>query len=57
MLNRIEIERIAGEKGEQAKIIEKDYLLEMILFLMEEYGKNLIFKGGKIGRASCRERV
>lgn len=46
MLNREEIERIAQEKGEQAKIIEKDYLLEMILFLLQEYGKNLVFKGG-----------
>ena len=46
MLNRDEIERIAKEKGEPIKIIEKDYLLEMVLFLMQEHGKDLIFKGG-----------
>jgi len=46
MLNREEIEKIARERGQQASIIEKDYLLEMVLFLLQEYGKNLIFKGG-----------
>ena len=46
MLNREEIERIAKERGDQAKIIEKDYLLEIILFLLQEYEKNLVFKGG-----------
>ncbi|MDP1694646.1 MAG: nucleotidyl transferase AbiEii/AbiGii toxin family protein [Candidatus Woesearchaeota archaeon] len=46
MLNREEIEKIARERGQQANIIEKDYLLEMVLFLLQEYGKNLIFKGG-----------
>ena len=46
MLNREEIERAAKERGEQAKIIEKDYLLEMVLFLIQGHGKDLIFKGG-----------
>ncbi len=46
MLNREEIEKIAREKNEQAKIIEKDYLLEMMLFLIQEHGKDLVFKGG-----------
>jgi predicted nucleotidyltransferase component of viral defense system len=46
MLNRNEIEKIAQEKGEPAKITEKDYLLEMVLFLIEEQEKDLIFKGG-----------
>ena len=46
MLNREEIERAAKERGEHAKIIEKDYLLEMVLFLIKEHGKDLIFKGG-----------
>ena len=46
MLNREEIEKIAKEKGEQARIIEKDYLLEMVLFLIQEQGKDLVFKGG-----------
>lgn len=46
MLHREEIEKIARERGEQPKLIEKDYLLEMMLFLLQEHGKNLIFKGG-----------
>jgi predicted nucleotidyltransferase component of viral defense system len=46
MLNRIEIEKISKEKGEPVKITEKDYLLEMVLFLIQEHGKDLIFKGG-----------
>lgn len=46
MLNRYEIERIAKEKGEPARIIEKDYLLEMVLFLIQEQGSGLVFKGG-----------
>lgn len=46
MLNRKEIERIAKERSEQPRIIEKDYLLEMLLFLLQDYGKELFFKGG-----------
>ena len=46
MLNREEIDRIAKEKKEQAKIVEKDYLLEMVLYILQEYGKSLVFKGG-----------
>ncbi len=46
MLNKNEIERIAKEKDEPAKIIEKDYLLEMVLFLLQEHGRDMIFKGG-----------
>ena len=46
MLNKEEIEKIARERGEQPKIIEKDYLLEMLLFLLGDYGKELVFKGG-----------
>lgn len=46
MLNKDEVERIAREKSEPAKITEKDYLLEMVLFLLQEQGKDLIFKGG-----------
>ena len=46
MLNKYEIEKIAEENSQQIKIIEKDYLLEMILFLLQEYANDLIFKGG-----------
>lgn len=46
MLHRDEIERIAKEKAEPVKITEKDYLLEMVLFLLQEQGKSLLFKGG-----------
>jgi predicted nucleotidyltransferase component of viral defense system len=46
MLNRDEIERIAKDKNEPAKITEKDYLLEIVLFLLQAHGKDLVFKGG-----------
>ena len=46
MLEREEIIKIAREKNEQEKIVEKDYLLELLLFIIEENSKELIFKGG-----------
>lgn len=46
MLEREEIIKIAREKNEQEKIVEKDYLLELLLFIIQENSKELIFKGG-----------
>lgn len=47
MLEKGEIERVAEIKGLSAKNAEKDYLLEMLLFLLaRETGKKLAFKGG-----------
>jgi len=47
MLDREEIERIAGIKGLSVKNTERDYLLEMLLFLVyNEVGRKLVFKGG-----------
>lgn len=47
MLERQEIERVAGIKRLNAKNAEKDYLLELLLFLLaSETGKKLVFKGG-----------
>lgn len=47
MLEKEEIERISGIKGLSVKNTEKDYLLEMVLFILtNEAGKKLLFKGG-----------
>lgn len=47
MLEKEEIERIAGIKRLSIKNTEKDYLLEMLLsILYGEAGKKLVFKGG-----------
>ncbi len=47
MLEKEQIERISGIKGLSVKNTEKDYLLEMMLFILtNETGKKLIFKGG-----------
>ena len=47
MLERQEIERVAGIKRLSEKNAEKDYLLELLLFLLaSETGKKLVFKGG-----------
>ncbi len=47
MLEKQEIERIAGIKRLSVKNTEKDYLLELLLFLLvAEAGKKLAFKGG-----------
>ncbi len=47
MLRKEEIERVAQIKGLQVQNAEKDYLLELLLFLVtREAGKNLVFKGG-----------
>jgi len=47
MLEKEEIKRIAGIKRLSIKNAEKDYLLELLLFLISgEVGKNLVFKGG-----------
>ncbi len=47
MLEKEEIERIAGIKRLSPKNTEKDYLLEMLLFILsKEAGKKLVFKGG-----------
>lgn len=47
MLRKEEIERVAQIKGLQVQNAEKDYLLEILLFLVtREAGKNLVFKGG-----------
>lgn len=47
MLERDEIQRIAAIKRLSLKNTEKDYLLEMALFLLSnEVGKKLVFKGG-----------
>ncbi len=46
MLEREEIIKIAREKNEQEKIIEKDYFLELLLFVIQENSKELVFKGG-----------
>lgn len=47
MLDREEIVRIAKIKRLSVKNTEKDYLLEMLLFLLSnEVGKKLVFKGG-----------
>ncbi len=46
MLRREEIEKIALERGEISKIVEKDYLLEILLFVIYRNFRNLIFKGG-----------
>lgn len=47
MLEKQEIERIAEIKRLSVKSAEKDYLLELLLFLLvAESGKKLVFKGG-----------
>lgn len=47
MLEKEEIERIAGIKRLSVKNTEQDYLLELLLFLLaSEAGKKLVFKGG-----------
>ena len=47
MLEKEEIKKIAKIKGLTAKNTEKDYLLEILLFLLyKETGINLVFKGG-----------
>ena len=47
MLEKEEIKRIADIKGLSIKNTEKDYLLEITLFVLyNEVGKNLAFKGG-----------
>ena len=47
MLEKQEIERIAAIKGLSVKNTEKDYLLEMVLFILSnEAGKKFVFKGG-----------
>lgn len=47
MLEKQEIERIAGIKGLSIKNTEKDYLLEMVLYVIyRQIGRKLIFKGG-----------
>lgn len=47
MLEKQEIERVAGIKRLSEKNAEKDYLLELLLFLLaSETGKKLVFKGG-----------
>ncbi len=47
MLEKQEIERLAGIKRLSVKNAEKDYLLELLLFILSaEAGKKLVFKGG-----------
>ena len=47
MLEKIELEKIAKEKGYSIKNIETDYLLEVLLFVIyREIGRQLVFKGG-----------
>ncbi|MFH1182228.1 MAG: nucleotidyl transferase AbiEii/AbiGii toxin family protein [Candidatus Woesearchaeota archaeon] len=47
MLEKQEIERIAGIKQLSVKNAEKDYLLELLLFILAaETGRDLVFKGG-----------
>ncbi len=47
MLEKEEIERIAGIKRLSVKNTEKDYLLELLLFILAgEAGKKMVFKGG-----------
>lgn len=47
MLEKQEIERIAGIKHLSVKNAEKDYLLELLLFILAaETGRDLVFKGG-----------
>jgi len=49
MLERKELERIAKIKGLSIKSAEKDYLLEILLFLLyKEVGRKLVFKGGTV---------
>ncbi len=47
MLNQQELQRISELKGLTIQNTEKDYLLELVLFLItQEGGKALVFKGG-----------
>lgn len=47
MLDKEEIDRVAGIKRLSVKNTEKDYLLEMVLFILSnEVGEKLAFKGG-----------
>ena len=46
MLTKEEIRKIAEGKNEAEKIIEKDYLLEILMFIIQETTDSLAFKGG-----------
>ena len=48
---RAQCERLANNDDEMQKIIERGYTLKW------SKGKLSLYKEGKIGRASCRERV
>lgn len=47
MIEKAELERVGKIKGLNIRNIEKDYLLELLLFILyKESGRKLVFKGG-----------